>query len=158
MPSDRREYNQRWRQEHIETERRRSRDYYSTHKVEMQEYHRSYCIAHKNEIQQQRKGYRSRYKERRRELDHERDLELKRQFLNGVYRDICIFCKEKVLPQDLARHHINGDGNDERRVLGEVGSWRDAIEHPDPVKWATAHVSCHTRFHRPVDIREEKHP
>lgn len=131
------EQNQRYRSTHREHERARHRNYHSTHKEEIHERKRQYNLTHKEKIREQNEHYR---------------MELRQQFLEGIYGDACFFCKKKVLAKDLARHHINGDGSEERArlgggVTGFIRSWRKAIEEADPTKWATSHMSCHSRFH-----------
>jgi hypothetical protein len=116
----------------------RQRRYYQAHREKCRAYYAAYHLGHREEMQV---------------YNAARYLNLKQQFMGSVYGHLCFFCKRVVLIEDLARHHINGDGNEDRTHLGGsrtasfVRSWTQAIAEQDPMKWATAHKSCHASFH-----------
>lgn len=141
-------YNKRYLTEHREENRERSHEYYSGHKQELLERNRIYRSVHREELRQQKQKY---------------YLAFGQEFMDGVYGHLCFFCGQEVLLKDLARHHINGDGNEERGRLGGPGkgtyrSWRQAIAEQNPTKWATSHNGCHTRFHKLQKVKESRAP
>lgn len=128
------------------------RDYYLAHKDKKKEYDQRRYLGQKQQKVEHQRVYHAAHKEERKVYETQYLLNLKRQFMDGVYGGRCYFCKQMVVPEDLARHHINGDGNEDRERLGggttgKARSWKKAIAEQNPEKWATSHRSCHSRFH-----------
>lgn len=128
------------------------RDYYLAHKDGKKKYDQGRYLAQKQERIKHQRAYHAEHKEERKVYESQYLLSLKQQFMDGVYGDRCFFCNQFVLPEDLARHHINGDGNEDRERLGggttgKARSWKEAIAEQDPMKWAASHRACHSRFH-----------
>jgi len=151
-------YNRQYNETHKEEIRENNQHYLIKHRQENRERSHKYHLKHKEEQLEKMQIYNSTHKETLREQRRLYFLTLGQQFMDGVYGHLCFFCKEKVLVEDLARHHINGDGNEERERLGggstgTIRSWKQAIAEQDPMKWATSHNGCHTRFHK-LEVRE----
>lgn len=131
------EYAQSYRKDHKQQQSRYDQDYYLAHKEDIKNKRQKHHVAHRDELIVQMRL-------RRQTL---------RQQLIIIYTDRCCFCNEKVLPRNLALHHINLDGPEERKLLGKGmsgfrRSWIEAIEHRDSTRYATSHMACHTRFHK----------
>lgn len=133
--------------------REQRQQYNSMHKEKIQEQSQQYYLAHGEKIRQQRRQYYSTHKEEIRERQRQYRSRFGQQFMDGVYGHLCFFCGQEVAPEELAIHHLKGDGLEERKQFGggSTGlnhSRRKAITEQDPTKWATTHNGCHTRFHK----------
>lgn len=145
--------------EHREKILQYQQNYRLLHRQENREYARKYHQEHRERCNEQFRQRHLVHKKEDNEKCHQYALNLHQQFMDGVYGHLCFFCKQPVTVEELAKHHINGGGPKEREQLGggttgTIRSWKRAIAEQNPIKWATAHRSCHTAFH---NIRRKKH-
>lgn len=168
------EHNQLYYLKHKQRIREQHQQYDLTHREEKAEYQRRYGLAHMQEKRRYNQQYSLVHKEERKQyrLTHRREIreyerqvrrELGCRFMDGIYGHVCLFCKGEVSIEELARHHINGDGSEERAHLGGEGvgtirSWRKAIAEQDTTKWATVHLNCHTAFHNHLKVKKSHEP
>jgi hypothetical protein len=127
------------------------RRYNAEHSQQRNEYMESYRQAHREHCRQYAEGYYQTHQEEQK-LDRQEYRLAFRQELVTIYSDKCYFCKGTIELKDLALHHIQLDGETERKLMGggtmgRIRSYRQAIEHPDSTRYASVHMSCHSGFH-----------
>ena len=106
---------------------------------DIREYHKEYY---------QRPEVIERVREYAREYQKQYNHDKRQEFLS-IYGKDCCFCKGDVALVDLAIHHINDDGPEERAIRNQYSILKGSIQYPDLTRYATSHRRCHASYHNP---------
>lgn len=116
--TERKVYDQRWRQKHREIIRERNRKWREAHKDHIRAYNTAYNESHQEQI----RNYRYKYPynpEQAQKLRARHNTKLREEVLThyGNGQLTCVLCGERRL-LCLSIDHLNGGGNKHRKALG----------------------------------------
>lgn len=97
--------------------------YYESHKSECNARAKMWASAHPNKVREIAKRHRTKYAERYKRADTERNRRLRAELLEA-YGAVCACCQEQRTVF-LTLNHKNGGGTQHRRRVGEIGVYRE---------------------------------